>query len=254
VEFLRGSQSPQGSLAGDADHFARTYCHGIATLALGEYVCLTNDAACRESLQRAVEATIRAQHQVTGGWRYQPGDEGDTSQFGWQIMALASGGHAAVSVTELPLHRARGFLRSVSSGTRGGLASYRRTESVTPCMTAEALVCRFLLRDASQPCVDEAVEYILQNPPGRGPANMYYNYYGSLALHLADAEWSSWNLAMQQELLSRQVRNGSPAGSWDPNTVWGGCGGRVYTTAMGALCLEVYYRYLPILQQEMARR
>ncbi|MFP6612556.1 MAG: hypothetical protein VB835_09625 [Pirellulales bacterium] len=34
------------------------------------------------------------------------------------------------------------------------------------------------------------------------------------------------------------------AGSWDPkNAHWGGKGGRVYATALGALCLEVYYRY-----------
>jgi hypothetical protein len=34
-------------------------------------------------------------------------------------------------------------------------------------------------------------------------------------------------------------------GSWDPDPLWGGYGGRVYSTAVGALCLEVYYRYLP---------
>jgi hypothetical protein len=27
---------------------------------------------------------------------------------------------------------------------------------------------------------------------------------------------------------------------------WGKGAGRVYPTAMGALCLEVYYRYLPL--------
>ena len=33
-------------------------------------------------------------------------------------------------------------------------------------------------------------------------------------------------------------------GSWDPEEcVWGEKGGRVYTTAIGALTLEVYYRY-----------
>ena len=34
-----------------------------------------------------------------------------------------------------------------------------------------------------------------------------------------------------------------------PNTVWGGCGGRIYTTAMATLCLEVYYRYLPLYER-----
>ena len=32
-------------------------------------------------------------------------------------------------------------------------------------------------------------------------------------------------------------------GSWDPIDPWGGDGGRVYSTALLAMCLEVYYRY-----------
>ncbi len=32
-------------------------------------------------------------------------------------------------------------------------------------------------------------------------------------------------------------------GSWDPIGPWGGDGGRVYSTAIMALCLEVFYRY-----------
>jgi len=32
-------------------------------------------------------------------------------------------------------------------------------------------------------------------------------------------------------------------GSWSANTKWGGYGGMVYSTAMGALCLESFYRY-----------
>ena len=32
-------------------------------------------------------------------------------------------------------------------------------------------------------------------------------------------------------------------GSWDPKDPWGEEGGRVYSTALMTLCLEVYYRY-----------
>jgi len=39
---------------------------------------------------------------------------------------------------------------------------------------------------------------------------------------------------------------GSLKGSWDPDPVWGGHGGRVYATAMAALTLEVYYRHIPL--------
>jgi hypothetical protein len=86
--------------------------------------------------------------------------------------------------------------------------------------------------------------------------NLYYWYYGSLALfQLQDEAWRPWNAALQTELLSLQRKEGELAGSWDPNTVWGGYGGRVYSTAMAALCLEVYYRYLPLYgRPALARR
>ena len=32
-------------------------------------------------------------------------------------------------------------------------------------------------------------------------------------------------------------------GSWDPIGPWGGDGGRVYSTSVMAMCLQVYYRY-----------
>ena len=42
------------------------------------------------------------------------------------------------------------------------------------------------------------------------------------------------------------MQEGELAGSWHPNCRWGGYGGRVYSTAMATLSLEVYFRYLPI--------
>jgi hypothetical protein len=53
-----------------------------------------------------------------------------------------------------------------------------------------------------------------------------------------------WNQRMRDVLVEHQSREGDLAGSWDPKgDNWAATGGRVYTTALGALCLEVYYRY-----------
>jgi hypothetical protein len=47
-------------------------------------------------------------------------------------------------------------------------------------------------------------------------------------------------------LVPSQIEDGPNAGSWDPDMEWGGYGGRVYSTALAAMCLEVYYRYAPM--------
>ena len=61
-----------------------------------------------------------------------------------------------------------------------------------------------------------------------------------------DSHWRRWNEAMQTTLIGRQRTDGDMAGSWDPECIWGGYGGRIYSTSLSTLCLEVYYRYLPI--------
>ena len=48
---------------------------------------------------------------------------------------------------------------------------------------------------------------------------------------------------MQKSLLGTQRVGGDEDGSWDPIGEWGIAGGRVYATAIGAMTLEVYYRF-----------
>ena len=63
---------------------------------------------------------------------------------------------------------------------------------------------------------------------------------------IAKPHWKRWNDALKSVLLQTQETHGDDVGSWQPATVWGGYGGRAYSTAMATLCLEVYYRYLPL--------
>jgi hypothetical protein len=65
--------------------------------------------------------------------------------------------------------------------------------------------------------------------------------------------WDAWNATLKPTLVDNQCKggpmDGSAAdkdGSWDCQMGWGPTGGRVYHTAINALSLEVYYRYLPM--------
>ena len=253
VDFLLRAQSSRndGSLVGRASGYAAMYCHGIATLALSEAYSLSGDEALRQSVRRAIDFTINAQHS-SGGWRYRPQEPGDTSQLGWQMMALTSAHYGGHQIPKVTWTRASRFLDSVAWGANGGRASYIPNSRPSRTMTAEAMLCRLFLNTSPEhPMMREAADYLLQDLPGRGRLNYYYWYYGTLGLyHLQDENWRTWNNAVTRELTRLQRSDGSwPAA----NSVWGNAGGQVYTTALGAMTLEVYYRYRPLADTQVDR-
>ena len=100
--------------------------------------------------------------------------------------------------------------------------------------------------------IRKGVNLLMREPPlwkeqkGRvlSTINLYYWYYGSYAVfQFGGPTWKKWNDAMQKALLSSQRQGGDEDGSWDPIGEWGIAGGRVYSTAIGAMTLEVYYRF-----------
>jgi len=48
LRWLVSQQDSQGFLGGKANRYARMYCHGMATIALGEAYGMTKDRALRE--------------------------------------------------------------------------------------------------------------------------------------------------------------------------------------------------------------
>lgn len=265
LQYLLRVQMPSGDLSGPKQVGqdrgvlnARMYCHSIATLALAEAYAMTGDRVLREALLSAAQYSINAQDPRGGGWRYRPLDAGDLSQFGWQAMALKSAERAGVSIPPEVQLRMRRFLESCAAGPAGGLATYQpQNGRPSDTMTAEALACRLMLGyPLSEAAEREALSMIMQGRPGAGEDNVYFWYYATLALYQMQGEvWREWNQSLKQRLLQTQVpAYGSEPGSWDPDKLWGGYGGRVYSTAMSCLCLEVYYRYLPMYRINVAGR
>ena len=258
IHWLIAQQGDDGNLSGNATHFAKMYCHAMATYALGEASGMQSDPTMnvklRVALLRAVTFIVTQQNRSDGGWRYRKGQQGDMSMFGWQLMALKSAEVAGVKIPnveiggETPRSLMLKFLKRRSEGLHGGLAAYRRGDRVNPTMTAEALFCRQMLGYRHSPDAgQEAIDYLMKNLPRRTNYNLYYWYYGTLAMYQHGGKaWSTWNESLRDMLIADQRTDGPNAGSWDPVGAYGLYGGRVYSTAVATLSLEVYYRFLPL--------
>ena len=249
LDFLLDNQAPDGDLSTGARGNTRLYTHGQAAIVLCEAYMMSGDQRLKQPAQNAITFIIAAQHHQ-GGWRYNPGQPGDTSVVGWQIMALQSARAAGLQVPNSVLQKANQFLNSVQAPNQ--LYAYQPRVSPTHVMTAEAILCRYYLghgRNAST--IATGINHLIDNHlPNRSGENIYYLYYGTQVMHhYGGPEWDLWNDQMRELLISTQHSNGHRRGSWTPKENHDRQGGRLYATAMAICCLEVYYRHLPIFRQ-----
>ncbi len=219
------------------------YAQGIATIALCEAYAMTQDESLRKPAQQAVDFICAAQHSA-GGWRYIPNQPGDTTVFGWQMMALKSAMMAGLDVPSPVLNLAERYLDSVQAGGGAYYGYMVPTRSSSP--TAIGLLIRMY---TGWPHEDKrlkrGVEFLVKEGPST--TDVYFNYYSTQVMHhYGGPDWLEWNTKMRDYLVRTQVVTGHERGSWffvDQHSVKAG---RLYTTAMSAMILEVYYRHMPL--------
>lgn len=248
LHWLVKNQEASGSLMGRG--IGRMYAHGQATIVLCEAYALTQDSKLRAPAQLAVDFIVRAQHSE-GGWRYVPGERGDTSVVGWQLMALRSAQMAYLDVPSHVFERANQFLDRVQTESDGSFYAYTRGHPGTFTMTAEALLCRqYSGWPATHPALLRgARRLITEHPPNPNDRqqSIYYWYYATQMMHhLGGTYWEAWNSRMRDMLVATQVKTGREAGSWTPQGPHSSTGGRLYQTALSICTLEVYYRHMPL--------
>lgn len=235
------------------------YAHALGTIALCEAYGLAADDRSKESLrinaQLAVKYLLNAQHEAGGGWRYNPGDAGDMSVTGWVFLAIRCAQLTGFTVLRPPLERAERFVDSCAVGPPEAKNSRYAYTPGTPeklSLTAAGLLTReYLGWKKEEPDLVAGAAYLMQNlPPESGTSlgAIYYYYYATQVLHhLEGPHFDLWNHRMREHLIRTQQKSGHRAGSWNPEGVdHGARGGRIYSTAMALLTLQVYYRHLPM--------
>jgi len=226
------------------------YAQGLAGIALSETYAMTQDKRLQGPAQLALNYIMAAQDPVGGGWRYTPKQPGDTSAVGWQLMALKSGNMAYLQVSPLTIKKAVEFLNRVQADDG---AMYGYTDPGNGLGTsAVGLLCRMYLGwKKDNPALQRGVMRLAKSGPN---TDLYFNYYATQILHHMEGDvWVAWNTKMRDMLVKSQQTKGHAAGSWFEQFDKGHgpeSGGRLYTTSMATMILEVYYRHLPIYGQQ----
>jgi hypothetical protein len=252
IRWLLQQQDREGFFANEGSSHQRTYAQAQSSIVVCELYGMTEDSWLRDAAQGALKYAEKAQGR-DGGWRYNPGDSGDTSVTGWYVMALQSGIAAGLEVDQSTLYKVREFMDTVmdSDGVR---YSYQPRGSPSATMTAEGLLCRqYLGWQPTEPGLIQGVNMLVE--PNwifkRQDPNVYYWYYATQVLHhYGGSPWRVWNEVMREELPAMQVKQGREAGSWAPQKDrWASVsGGRLMMTCFSIYCLEVYYRHMPLYQ------
>ncbi|MBL8890390.1 MAG: terpene cyclase/mutase family protein [Planctomycetaceae bacterium] len=258
LAYLIRNIQPQGANGGSyMDGAGSLYSHAICTIVLCEAFGMTLDSKLHPPANAALHFIVHAQDPIGGGWRYRPQQPGDTSVVGWQLMALKSGNMMGIAAPPVVFERTKKFLNSVQAD---GGAQYRYLDG-RPAQkgpTAVGVLSRMYMDwKKDHPTLEKAVAHL----GGMGPdtrvnqeteADMYYNYYATQVMrHYGGQPWEKWNGEMRDFLIENQAKEGYEAGSWYFSHGHASeAGGRLYSTSMAVMTLEVYYRHLPLYKMD----
>jgi hypothetical protein len=244
------------------------YNQAIATYAMCDFHNIHKDSPVgvmsKYAAQKGIDYLISAKNPAKG-WRYQPRDgQSDSSVTGWATMALKSAELAGLNVDPNVFADIKSFYDDITNPVDGlvgytelgsvAIKSNEKDPKVQPSSTAIGIMARiFIDKKAIDPVIRKGVDRILQDLPVWDTTypsiiDYYYWFFGSYCLNQYDGPdgpcWRKWNEQMTDVLITNQhpKADGCAWGSWDPIDRWGEEGGRVYSTAINVLTLEVYYR------------
>ena len=161
---------------------------------------------------------------------------------------------AGLNVDRQVVYKVGSYLDTVQ--TQGGAAYGYTSPGAMRSMTAVGLLCRqYLGWGPKNPILGAGIENLKKNLPVLGMDDIYYYYYATQVMHFFGGDdWDKlWNPKMRDLLIDSQDVSPSKerSGSWAPdNQLTGRAGGRLTSTSLSLLTLEVYYRHLPLYKRD----
>lgn len=229
------------------------YVHGAATLVICEAYGITGDRQLKRAAEGAIKFIVNSQDPNGGGWRYNPREPGSTSVTAIQVMALVAAKKAGIKISDDVFKGVMHYLDTVQVDEEGRYGYEAVKKTYKSSVTAMALLCRMYCgwtRDDGD--MRAGIALLNKTYP---KDNLYTMYFATQVMkNWGGKEWERWNGLLRDDLVADQEADGPAKGSWKPRSgaIHAKQGGRLLTTALATLTLEVYYRYKPLLPAENA--
>ncbi len=266
LQYLLGRQRGGWFIGGGRGLRERllVYEHVIGAYAISEAYGLTQIPFLRFAMEDATQVLIDGQHEL-GSWDYDyargPKANLDISLAGWHVQALKAAQAAGAGN--------RGLATALDSGIHGikmgsdlentGMFKYGSRERRGPdyAMTGVGVLALQLGGHALDAETRAGINALRQlgfqwaQPQQNTQEAMYrwplyaWFYITQARFHQGGRDWVEWN----QQFAPVAVAMQNPDGSWGPPPGSTEASyGPVYSTALMALMLQVYYRFLPTYQ------
>lgn len=249
----------------DQEGVAKSYCHPICMLMLGEVYGLSDPARSfriREAIEKGLKCTlafwdVRKKPKLgEGGFRYfRPYQDygADMSVTSWFAASLRSLRNAGFDVPKTAMDRIAAYVIR-NQMPDGGYRYTPKYKSSTMIMTAAGTLCVALAGKHDDPSIEKSSRY-LSKFEGRSAkhfmnqSNRYYPYYTCYYMTQVSSQLGGdlWNNCMKgcySFLMSRQTKTGF----WQPQGHTARFGD-VYSTSMAILSLTPPLKLLPIYQR-----
>lgn len=245
IDFILNHAKDSGFIMaeGSTSH-GPMYGHGFATLFLAEAYGMTMRDDIREKLAKAVNLIVQTQNK-DGGWRYQPQRrDADISVTICQVMALRAARNAGLLVSRDVIDRCIEYVKRSQNADGGFMYMIQGGASAFP-RSAAGVVALYSAGIYEGTEIEKGLEYLMQFVPRNGRFNheshyFYGHYYAVQAMwHAGGEHWSRWYPAIRDELIERQL----PDGSWMDSIC------SEYGTAMASIVMQMPNNFLPIFQR-----
>ena len=242
LDWLQGRQQANGSFGiespGDRQYLL---AHAMATGALAEAYGMTGDPRYRASAQKATEFLIARDVPLPDN----PDAGGELAAFATaRMVALNAADLARLDVPRQAIQSTAAALAKAASQpttayTSPGPATANGSSRVSTGMMA-------LLAPGSETnrsLLLGEVGRLHSDPPDWRKNGQVYWLLGSVIMKKAEPDaYRHWYQALQQTLIRNQRESGHAIGSWVPKDTGSQLGGRVFSTALSIMALEVPYR------------